>query len=677
MMEKHSALIILLAFAWIAKVEAQSSDTLKLEEIVVTASREKTNRFMTPEAVDLIDKKQLQRFQSRSTPEILLQTPGVFVQKTNHGGGSPFVRGLTGNQTLLLLDGIRLNNATYRYGPNQYLNTVDALSLNRVEVLRGSGSVQYGSDALGGTIQLFTQDLAFQDKNTWNGSVLGRVWTQGMEQSGRASLGFSGKRAAVQAGLTLRHFGDLVGGDTTGVQTPSGYDEQAFDLKTKFKLGAHTTLTLAHNEVLQKHVPVFHKVRLENFKTNEFEPQLRRLSYARIEGNTEQNWLKKWYVIASRQQTREGRISQKNGSTTLRKERDDVETYGLSSNFSSQITRFWTANSGLELYHDAVGSTRNDINEADGTVVAKRGLYPDASRLLSLAAFTLHDFTFNQWKFQAGLRFSQYQIKVSDEVLGNVSLKPAALVWNTAVQRSLNAHLNVFSSYNSGFRAPNIDDLGTLGIVDFRYEVPNYDLKPERSHNFQLGVKYMNNRFRSETYFFRNELRNLIARVKTSDTIQGYPVYQKENIEKAYIQGIEHQWVWQLTRAFSFDGHLAYAFGQNITKNEPARRIPPLNARLALRFQPRNSWFTTLEWMAADAQQRLAQGDRDDNRIPAGGTPGWNVLNVYGGYDWRFLHARLGLHNLFNRDYRYHGSGVNAVGRSLMLSLSCDLFPVK
>lgn len=74
---------------------------------------------------------------------------GVFVQKTTHGAGSPFVRGLTGNQTLLLIDDIRLNNSTFRYGPNQYLNTIDAFTLGRAEVLLGSGSVQYGSDALG------------------------------------------------------------------------------------------------------------------------------------------------------------------------------------------------------------------------------------------------------------------------------------------------------------------------------------------------------------------------------------------------------------------------------------------------------------------------------------------------------------------------------------------------
>ncbi len=651
--------------------ETDSTKQQALSEFVVTANRAASDKFTTPEAIDVIDLKQLQRFRPRTTPEILLTMPGVFVQKTNHGGGSPFVRGLTGNQLLLLLDGIRLNNATYRYGPNQYLNTVDALSLERVEILRGSGSVQFGSDALGGTIQVFSQNIDFQEQKTWSGTILGRLWSQGMEQSGRATLGFSSKKVAAHGGFTSRNFGDLVGGDSTGVQKPSGYSEYAFDLKSKFLIGRQTTLTVAHNEVQQNHVPVYHKVQLENFKRNEFELQLRRLSYARLEGKTESKWNRQWYIIASRQQTAEGRISQKNASTTQRSERDDVETYGLTSNVSSELSDRWTVNSGLEMYHDAVGSTRRDVNLNDGTSVQKRGLYPDHSSMLNVAAFSMHEFDLQPWKLLAGIRFNGYQIRVSDEVLGNVKLTPAAFVWNAAAQRRLGKKVHVFLSYHAGFRAPNIDDLGTLGIVDFRYEVPNYTLRPERSHNVQLGFKYQNKQLRTETYLFRNELRDLIARVKTPDSIQGYPVYQKENIERAYIQGIESQWSLRVSPKFFLDGHLAYTFGQNLTKKEPVRRIPPFNARLALRFQPSQRWFTAIEWLTADAQHRLAQGDRDDNRIPLGGTPGWSVFNVQGGFDWKWLHLQLSVHNLFDQDYRLHGSGVNAVGRSVVLTAEC------
>uniref|UniRef100_UPI003593D9F4 carboxypeptidase-like regulatory domain-containing protein n=1 Tax=Persicitalea sp. TaxID=3100273 RepID=UPI003593D9F4 len=93
------------------------------DQVVVTAQRYETLAFERPEAVTVISQRDLAQSALRSTPEVLSGQTGVFLQKTNHGGGSPFVRGLTGQQTLLLVDGIRLNNATFRSGPNQYLNT--------------------------------------------------------------------------------------------------------------------------------------------------------------------------------------------------------------------------------------------------------------------------------------------------------------------------------------------------------------------------------------------------------------------------------------------------------------------------------------------------------------------------------------------------------------------------
>jgi len=101
------------------------------------------------------------------------------------------------------------------------------------------------------------------------------------------------------------------------------------------------------------------------------------------------------------------------------------------------------------------------------------------------------------------------------------------------------------------------------------------------------------------------------------------------------------------------------------------RRIPPLFGRLALDY--RNAgWLLNAELLSASSQERLAQGDIDDNRIPEGGTPGWTVVNINAGYTWKFLCADLSLKNLFNVDYRYHGSGINGYGRSLFLTVGLN-----
>lgn len=178
-----------------------------LSEIVITANRFGSVGINTPEAIKVADELSIRESQLRTAPEALSLTPGVFVQKTNHGGGSPFVRGLTGNQTLLLLDGVRLSNSTTRYGPNQYFNTIDVFSIEKMEVLRGSGSVQYGSDAIGGTIQAFSHRLSTTDESLWGSSLLTRFATHGMEHSIRGGVSYSNNRIALRSGITWRNFG--------------------------------------------------------------------------------------------------------------------------------------------------------------------------------------------------------------------------------------------------------------------------------------------------------------------------------------------------------------------------------------------------------------------------------------------------------------------------------------
>ena len=132
-----------------------------LTVVTVTSTRKSTTNLLVPYSVSVVEKTQIDALGFRTSPEALTGTTGVFIQKTNHGGGSPFIRGLTGNQNLLMMDGIRLNNSTSRYGPNQYLNTIDPWTIQKIEVARGTGSEQYGSDALGGVVQVFTQSPSF------------------------------------------------------------------------------------------------------------------------------------------------------------------------------------------------------------------------------------------------------------------------------------------------------------------------------------------------------------------------------------------------------------------------------------------------------------------------------------------------------------------------------------
>ncbi|MBI5370611.1 MAG: TonB-dependent receptor [Sphingobacteriales bacterium] len=656
-----------------AQQPAGTTDTVgeSLREVVVTAQRSKQQNIYVPYSVSTLSAQYTKEFHPRTSPDALMSMPGVFVQRTNLGGGSPFVRGLTGNQTLILVDGIRLNNSTFRYGPNQYLNTIDAYTIRRVEVARGTGSVQYGTDAMGGVIQVFTKEPSFTSgKPVVNGMLSGKYMTGGMEKTARGEAQYSGKRTALLAGISKRDFGDIRGGDTTGKQTPSGYDEWAFDIKARFLLKKNITLLLANQFLQQQHVPVYHKVQLENYRLNEMDPQQRFLGYAKLLVAGHSVWNKETEITISFQQGLEGRNSQKNGSTILRKEKDRVRTAGITADILSAFTRNWTANSGMEIYMDKVASNRQDVNTVSGEATAKRGLYPDASVYGNYSLYSLQHFRYGHWLLDAGLRFNTFSVRIRDTSLGNVRITPSALVGNTALMYILSQQQSVYITFSSGYRAPNVDDMGTLGIVDFRYELPSAGLRPEKSAHTELGYKIQHKGFSGTAALFYMHLSDLITRVKEEgQVINGYPVYRKENSEAAFIRGAEFSISYQVVKALRVNGGLACTYGQNLTRNEPLRRMPPMNGRLMTLYRE-TDWYMAAEMQFAAKQNRLAQGDKEDNRIPVGGTPGWAVYHLYGGYKTKSVQFSAGLQNIFNKDYRTHGSGINGLGRSGWIAVS-------
>ncbi|TDH27017.1 TonB-dependent receptor [Segetibacter sp. 3557_3] len=667
--------LILLALSMGRFVHAQEDTTTGiLKQVIITSQRKPADQFYVPYSTQVVDGDYLGHYGPRTTPEALSGITGVFVQKTNHGGGSPFLRGLTGNQTLLMVDGIRLNNSTFRYGPNQYLNTLDAFNIQKMEVVKGTGSVQYGSDAIGGVLQVFTREPRLTSEGSqWSGRALAKYMTGDMEKTVRAEGGYSSKKAAVTIGATYRNFADLIGGDTTGRQSPSGYKELAFDAKAKFLLKEQIELTIAHQLLRQQDVPVYHKVVLEDFAINNFDPQQRMLNYARLNIKGQSPMLNKVELIASWQQTKEGRNSQKNRSSTLRKEMDQVNTIGFTADISSAFSGIWTANSGIELYHDKVNSIKDDININNGNRVRSRGLYPDDARYGNYSLYSLHHFELNKWRIEAGVRYNTFAISLQDTSLGNVRITPSSFVYNGSVLYNISASHNLYATFNTGYRAPNIDDMGTLGIVDFRYELPSNDLAPEKSTNFEVGYKVRTAAFSGRLSGFYMHLSDLITRSKIDgEVINGYPVYRKENVDDAYIRGAEAEALYQLSGKWNVSGNVSYQFGQSLSKKEPLRRIPPMHGRLMTTYNGAKL-FLSAEMLYAMKQDRLAQGDKDDNRIPKGGTPGWEVLNLYAGYNVGSLKFRLGALNLFDVDYRTHGSGINGVGRSAWISVEVQL----
>ncbi|WP_395626409.1 TonB-dependent receptor plug domain-containing protein, partial [Daejeonella sp.] len=416
-------------------IQIPLKETLRaLPEVeVISASRRNTSSLKLPFASSTLIRPSQSENIPRSTPESLSIIPGVFVQKTNHGGGSPFIRGLTGNQTLILVDGIRMNNSTFRYGPNQYLNTVDPFSIDKIEVLRGSGSVQYGSDAMGGVIQVFTKDPGFSERTDFKGAVNGRYGSGDMERSGSAEFVYSSSKLVFSGVLGLKNFGDLVGGDTTGRQSPSGYTESDASLKVKLKISKNSELTLANQFVQQNDVDVFHKVRLENFKINKMGVQGRNLTYVKLRMGQSSPLFKEVNITGSLNSTIEERNSLKNASLISGLEKDKVSSSNFSVEIFSDLTKNWTANSGLEYYKDNINSKRSNVNSQSGTITMLRGLYPNNSSYLNTSLYSLHHLQLGRFNMEAGVRYNWLKASIFDNNLGQLEVSPNAFVWNTGL----------------------------------------------------------------------------------------------------------------------------------------------------------------------------------------------------------------------------------------------------
>ncbi len=632
------------------------------QQTVSTVTRTETPDFVRPEVTTVLTTRDLAQRAPRTVPEALFGATGVWLQKTNHGGGSPFVRGLTGQQTLLLIDGIRLNNATFRSGPNQYLNTIDPQSISQIEVIRSSGSVAYGSDAIGGVVNVLTKTPQFSEQSRFIGSVFAKAMTQNMEYTGRAEAGFSSANVAVLGGIAYRKFGDLVAGQGLGRLTPTGYNQFSGDVKARVRLSNRLIATAAYQHLQQDSVPLYHRVRLENYRYYQFDPQQRKLGYARLEGFYNRPYLQSIQLTASWQRQTEGRQSQRNSSPTAVYERDQTTSLGLTLLANAEPTTFWRMQNGLELYSDYIRSSRTDTNFTTGVATARRGLYPDRASMNSLALFSLHTLTLKRLTFTAGGRYNVYRIVIPGQTNGQpgiglndrASISPSALVGNVGASFALLPTLRLVGSVGSAFR-----------------ELPNASLRPERSLNTEVGLKLRTNRLSATVLAYHNRLTDFINRVRSgTDSLQGYPVYRKENSAESFIRGLEADVEYEFLPSWLAYAGLTYTYGQNITANEPFRRIPPLSGRVGLTCQPAaKRWWARAEWLGAGAQTRLAAADVADNRIAKGGTPGWQVINLNGGYRWRNLTLSAELQNLTNEAYRTHGSGVDGVGRSAWLSV--------
>ncbi len=709
------------------------ADSEQVEEFVITAKREQEHTFEVDRSLHLVSSENLIESQGQSLPESLQESCGVFVQQTNRGGGAPILRGMIGPQNLILIDGIRFNNSSFRTGPNQYLALIDPSSVDRVEILLGPGSVMYGSDALGGVVQVFP--VAWPEKmgaGLRGGSRFAspdlstRVWADGYWQNQDAQL---------MVGGAFGNFESLRAGQGRE-QAISDYQNGAWRARARYFLSEHSQLGLTYLGARVRHAGRADRLYEGRYRfydndddfayldwNSQFEGHLRQVrmavsfhrSHERVDGyrclmDQDPSAIDAVACLAAGDLGKEQmplaplHQQQITADTVLSPGALAMVKFG----FLDQRLRLTT---GVEAYYDQVESDKQQ-RSGDGELAwqwqdSDRGNFSDGSSYRSLGWYALLDAVIAAGKTQVlilggGARLSNFAAAADDVPgIGEVSYAHSGIVTMAGIRYLYQDQAMAYANFSQGFRAPNLQETTVLGDTGSKFEVPNADLSPEQSNTLEIGARLNLQSIQAFLSAHVSFLKDVIdERILTENEwramgldlvgIGDKPVVQRVNNLSGLYWGMEaslsagpwanlRPWLrvaWIRGEIDSADG-LTY----------PARRIPPWMGTLGLRYQnPTEEFYVELFSRFAGPQEKLHPADEQDLRIcedPANrgdsyadsgqrcpGTPGWITLNLRGGVRCgKALRLEISATNLTDKLYRMHGSGVEAPGIGVSLSL--------
>ncbi len=660
-------------------------------EIVSTPLRVAESNFAVPYVVDTLSATSLRERSVRSLPEAFEQTPGVMVQKTAHGQGSPVVRGFTGYHNLFLIDGVRLNNSTFRSGPNQYWNTVDTHGLNGIELVKSQGSVLYGSDAVGGTVQALTKRPVYSETGQFTG---GRSYTRlssgedSFIQRNEYTVSEAGKYGFILGG-TYKDFGNIRAADY-GQLPRTGYGEWDIDAKLELFLDEDTRLTFFHQQV---HIDDAWRVHKTQFSKSfagttvgderaRIIDQSRVLTYVQLEGASDSRFFDHYLLSVSHQQQDEERF-RKRADGRFENQGSTIDSYGAFAQFDKFLGNT-DLSYGLSYYFDDVDSFRNDFS-ADGTFNRARiqGPVGDDSNYHLFGTFVNTSTPLGErLNINLGGRFTNAEAsigEVQDPATGNqvsISNDWQNFVGSGRISYRLDEadQFRLFGGASQSFRAPNLSDLSRLDTNrSNEIETPAPNLEPEHFLTYEIGIKAGTEKLTGSLSYFYTDVKDLILRTPTGRILDGLNEVTKLNSGDGHVQGVEISGRYQLCDQWTVFGGAAYQDSHVSTfptsapvlREEVLSRLMPLNGHGGIRWENHSEtfWVEGLVTAFSDADRLSTRDLRDDQRIPPGGTPGYWLGTVRAGCEIsEGLRITGAVENIFDEAYRTHGSGQNEPG---------------
>ncbi len=703
----------------------------QLDEVVMSVSKWEQQKKDVPQKIASIDAREI-AFTNPQTSADLLQSSGkVFVQKSQLGGGSPMIRGFSTNRLLLSVDGVRMNNAIFRGGNLQNVISIDPFTIKNTEVIFGPGSVIYGSDAMGGVMNFYTKQALFSNTDSLQltGNVNYRFSSANNENTGHVDVSIGKKKWAFLTSATYNSFGDL----TMGSHGPDSYLRQNYvstlngedrlvdnpDPRQQVSTG-YNQINLLQKVAFKPTNDWFFKWNTHYSETSDYS-RYDRLIRPNDEGDGlrsaewfygPQKWLmtnlqvekkgqSKFYdglkITTAYQFFEESRNDRGFQEPVLFATKEKVNALSTNIDFENKKIGNLRLYYGTEYVFNKVGSEGSEIDINTNTRLAAASRYPDGSRWQTLAGYVNGEYKAKpNFTLLTGLRYSHVWINaVFDKTFfpfpfDETNLNNGALTGSLGFSWFPRANLQVTLNGSTGFRAPNIDDVGKVfdsepGSV----VVPNPDLEPEYAYNTELGVQ---KNFKDKvvvkgaafyTYLVdalvrRDFLFNGASQIDYNGELSNVQAIQ--NAAKAYVYGFEFGVDAFMTDNLSISANLTLTEGieeEDDGTESPGRHVAPTFGDFHVVWKnQRLQADMFLNYNGEIAYDDLAVSERSKEYIYAVDTngnpfaPSWYTLNFRSQFNisntWR---ATLALENMTNQRYRTYSSGIVAPGTNLVLGL--------
>ena len=745
----------------INKIPKSSSKTIiylnpnpqQLSEIILSVGRNKESRKKISKKVTLITSKKTELDLPQTSADLLYYGGGVRIQKTQGGGGSPVIRGFEANRVLLVVDGVRMNNAIYRSGHLQNAITIDPNVLERTEVIFGPSSVGYGSDALGGVVHFYTIKPKINNEKQWTIKGLESYNTDLNHIVSNLNFEYSKEKWASFTSFSYSDFGDIIMGENR----THGFKSWGLNKFTLSKEKFNTTSVLNKNPNIQKNTAYsqFDLLQKFNFKTSEssnlifniqhsnssnidrydklneynsagdlkyaqwhYGPQKRTLlstSYNFLKNN---NWLKKGTVVAAFQKINESRHNRKYQSLTMNSQIEDVEVFSINADFIRGDANVSSFSYGFEYTHNNVSSIAygasltkqnnsiSNINKVNSSFKIPTR-YPSGGSNYSTAAsyYEFRKDLSNKSNFSFGMRYTYTWLNARwleealiDANLNRIKTQQSSLTGSLGYVYRSNNTWQISANFSSGFRSPNIDDMGKIRENRGLLSVPNMQLKPEYAYSSELGLtKFFDNKmtvFSLNLYYTHitdHIIRDYFQILNDTSTQNPATIlYNSEEVKtianinsgRAYIYGFSFDSEAKIISNLIFKSNITFTKGGSVNSSTPLPSISPLfgsfylkwiNSNFKTQFSYKFSGYKNPEDYSSGGEDGLEETPLlgfNGNEPNYYGTPSWGIFKLSSSYKIsNKLKATLIFDNIFDIHYREFASGISSPGRNLNIVL--------